>query len=206
MLGNYIFKRRRNRQNAVNFRRANARVKRECRSAKRRTWERFLNSLDLTMDVKYLWKKVNNLRNHRMDNFPTILNNGNNQTHPQQIADCFAEFWSSLSSDNAFNPAIINEKKELRINELDGYNENFNGMISKIDLFELNEVLKTLKGSTPADDKITYAMVRNSTAEFKYRLCELYNSILESGSFTHQWKTAILTPIPKPNKNPNQDS
>lgn len=46
-------------------------------------------------------------------------------------------------------------------------------------------------------------MVKNSPDLLKARLCDLYNSILVSGNFPHDWKTAILSPIPKPGKNPN---
>ena len=75
---------------------------------------------------------------------------------------------------------------------------NFKEMAYDINLIELNEVLRRLKGSTPAIDKITYAMIKNSPPEVKIRLCNLYNLILKSGIYPHQWKTAMLTPIPKP--------
>ena len=63
--------------------------------------------------------------------------------------------------------------------------------------------MKTLKGSTPARDNITYAMIRNAPDIIKIRLCELYNNILSTGIFPQDWKTAALSPIPKPGKNPN---
>ena len=64
--------------------------------------------------------------------------------------------------------------------------------------------MKTLKGSTPARDKITYLMIKKAPANLKSRLCKLYNKILENGVFPQDWKTTILTPIPKPGKDPNR--
>ena len=52
-------------------------------------------------------------------------------------------------------------------------------------------------------DKVTYAMVKNLPNTLKHRLCNLYSNILVSGVVPQDWKTAILSPIPKPGKNPN---
>ena len=68
-------------------------------------------------------------------------------------------------------------------------------MAYDINLIKLNEVLRALKGSTPAADKITYAKIKNSPSEVKMRLCNLYNLIIKSGIYPHQWTTARLTPI-----------
>ena len=46
-------------------------------------------------------------------------------------------------------------------------------------------------------------MVKNLPNTLKHRLCNLYSNILVSGVFPQDWKTAILSPIPKPGKNPN---
>lgn len=64
--------------------------------------------------------------------------------------------------------------------------------------------MRTLKGSTPSRDKITYSMIKSSPVCVKSRICRLYNKILATGTFPHDWKLAILTPIPKPGKNPCQ--
>ncbi|KAI8126735.1 putative RNA-directed DNA polymerase from transposon X-element [Lucilia cuprina] len=64
--------------------------------------------------------------------------------------------------------------------------------------------MMTLRGSTPARDKITYAMIKHSPHILKERLCQLYNRIMTTGVYPHDWKLAVLTPIPKPGKNQSQ--
>lgn len=199
-----LFKRHRSQSNGIEYRRACAKFKRESKSAKRLTWENFLNSLNPTMDVRFLWKKVNNLRADRQNNFPAICINNQNISHPKEIADNFADFWCSLSSDGAFDSEIVETKKNLDIDNLPQSSQQYRFLYGKITIFELNDTLKTLKGSTPARDKITYSMVKNAPISLKSRLCELYNKILENGVFPQDWKTAILSPIPKPGKSPNQ--
>lgn len=76
-------------------------------------------------------------------------------------------------------------------------------MSNPITVADLQNALKKCKGTTPGLDKITYPMIKNSSITFKLRLCKLYTTILIEGIYPHAWKHAILSPIPKPGKNPN---
>lgn len=197
-----LFRRVRNRENGLCYRRLCALVKRECKKAKRMTWARFLNSLNPFMDVRYLWGKINNLRNSRSDSFSSICLDGHVIAHPKKIADEFASFWSSLSSDVAFDQVVISTKRGLLIEDLSSTANFFPGLTQLVDVSELDETLGTLRGSTPSLDKLTYSMVRNAPFQIKRRLCNLFNNIISSGTFPHDWKLAILSPIPKHGKNP----
>lgn len=64
--------------------------------------------------------------------------------------------------------------------------------------------LQVLKGTTPGDDKITYSMLKSAADSLKNRICSLYNNILRTGIFPHDWKKAILKPIPKTSRNYHQ--
>ena len=70
------------------------------------------------MDVRYLWNKVNNLRNERINNFPIICINNENFAHPRTIAGEFAKYWTAVSSDTAFDANIVSSKKSLDIGKL----------------------------------------------------------------------------------------
>ena len=83
------FKRHRNHQNGIDFRRACALVKRESKSAKRLTWENFLNSLNPMLDVRTLWMRVKTIRTERRHQFPTIIDNDVVIDHPLDIANKF---------------------------------------------------------------------------------------------------------------------
>ncbi|KAI8125461.1 putative RNA-directed DNA polymerase from transposon X-element [Lucilia cuprina] len=156
------------------------------------------------MDIRVLWNKVGNLRSHKIDNFPTIFVDDNSFSHPLDIADNFANFWCNLGSDDAFDPEIIAGKENLKIENLTQMTSHFNELNQPVTIYELNEVMMTLRGSTPARDKITYAMIKHSPHILKERLCQLYNRIMTTGVYPHDWKLAVLTPIPKPGKNQSQ--
>lgn len=196
------FRRNRSSVNALNFRRACSIVKRECRNAKRLTWTNFLNSLNPNIDSRVLWTKVKNIRSDRITNFPVIYHADDVIQHPQEISNKFAQYWCSIGSDSTLNSDIVTEKQNFIFNE--NVPNRYPQMCEIISLSELNEVLRNAKGTTPSLDKITYSMIKNAPTIFKQRLCNLYNNILESGIYPHDWKVAVLSPIPKPGKNPNQ--
>ena len=134
------------------------------------------------MDVRYLWSKIKKLRTKRTNSFPTISFDGHFISYPQQIANGFANYWSSLSSNNSFEAEIITSKNNFEIGDLCPSGSNFMEMAYDINLIELNEVLRTLKSSTPAINKITYAIIKSSPPEVKI---ELYNSPSMEDGYTN---------------------
>ena len=137
-------------------------VKREFKIAKRKTRENFVNFLNPTMDI----------RSH------------NHFSHPLNIANCFSKCWYSLGSDNAFEPEVIARKKYLRMENPPERSYQFPEITAEITVSELSDVLKSLKGSIPGRDKITYLMIKFAPAVLKSRLCRLYNKILNTGFST----------------------
>ena len=178
-----FFKRCRSLTNVVHYTKLCAMFKRECEIARRKTWENFVNSLNPTMDIRFLWQKVNNLRTGRSTNFPTIFTNGNHFSHPLDIANCFSKSWYSLGSDNAFEPEIIARKKYLKMENPPERSYQFPEISAEITVSELTDVLRTLKGSTPGRNKITYSTIKFAPSVLKSRLCRLYSKILNTGFF-----------------------
>ena len=148
-----VFKRNRIQQLAVKYRKACAKKSLQNFQEGHKS---FLNLLNPSMDIRYLWSKIKNLRSNRANSFSTIFIDMDFISHPQQIANRFANYWSSLNSNKSFEA----------ISKLIIY-------VQYINLIELNELFRTLKGSTPTIDKITYATIKNSPPEVKERLCNL---------------------------------
>lgn len=198
-----IFLRHRSIQNSISYRRACAKVKYECIIAKRKTWENFLNSLNPMLDFRVLWSRVRGIRTEKIFNFPSIIEGNTTLTHSIDIANKFAEVWSSIGSDDRFELNIISRKNNF-INQLNTYDGTDSLLCTEIDIVEFNDTLKNTKGNTPSLDRITYSMIKNLPLAMKNRIIRLYNNILRTGIFPHDWKTALLTPIPKPGKSPNK--
>lgn len=65
-------------------------------------------------------------------------------------------------------------------------------------LHELLYVEKTGKDTAPGDDRLTYLMIKNSGEAAKTMLLALINATWRQGQLPDTWKTANVTPIPKP--------
>lgn len=62
-------------------------------------WCNFLNSLNLSLDVRSLWSKVKSLGSNYVEKFPHIIGNDNIIDNPNELANEFSKLWSSVSSD-----------------------------------------------------------------------------------------------------------
>ncbi|XP_017472296.1 PREDICTED: RNA-directed DNA polymerase from mobile element jockey-like [Rhagoletis zephyria] len=169
----------------LNYRRLCAQVRRACKKAKQETWKCFVNSLNPTIDAKTLWGKVRKIKSNTISSFPPIFTNSTAISHPKQKANHLARVWSSLGSNDKLGRCLTQQKLEA------------------VTLAELHLALKNAKGTSPGKDKITYAMVKNSSSVFKIRFCRLYSNILKTGIYPHDWKEAVLIPIPKLGRNQN---
>lgn len=79
------------------------------------------------------------------------------------------------------------------------------GINSPFSMNELQAALHNLKrNTTPGMDGITYTTLRNLPEHFLEPLLDQINQAWETGILPHEWKTALIIPIPKPGKPPNQ--
>lgn len=72
-----------------------------------------------------------------------------------------------------------------------------------ISTYEFDSTIFKMSGKTPGADKISYTILKNLPYALKNRLVNLYNDIFTSGVFPQAWKSALIIPIPKPNKPSN---
>ena len=92
----------------------------------------------------------------------------------------------------------------FQIDDLSESHNNLESITQSVRISELENTLKKCKGTTPSTDKITYSMIKNSCNLLKERICKLYTNILQTGIYPHDWKNALLVPIPKSGKNANR--
>ena len=82
--------------------------------------------------------------------------------------------------------------------------QSYISLLVNFSINDLHYVFNNAKGTTPSLDRTIYTMIKNTPIAFKNRLIKLYNNVLDSGIYPHDWKLSLLTPIPKPGKNPNK--
>ena len=93
---------------------------------------------------------------------------------------------------------LIEERKPVQIdvNDDSSYNE-------AITENAYNVALNSAKESAPGHSRITYSMLKHFYPEATKIIMKLYNRIFPQHSFPTTWKTSVVIPIPKPNKDPS---
>uniref|UniRef100_A0A1A9VXV1 Uncharacterized protein n=1 Tax=Glossina austeni TaxID=7395 RepID=A0A1A9VXV1_GLOAU len=112
------FKSHRSLENEIIYGRTYAMVKRDWLStikAKTQTWIHFLNYPNPSLHSGVLWNEVNKLSKSRTPAFSILILSDNPISNPQEIASEVDLFWSSLTSDNAFNSLVIASKRNTNM-------------------------------------------------------------------------------------------
>lgn len=77
-------------------------------------------------------------------------------------------------------------------------------LITPVTVTELQEHIKKLKIKAPGEDTIDNRLIKEASPEFHYQLCDLCTLCLHTAHFPKPWKSAVVTMIPKPGKDPHQ--
>lgn len=187
------------------YRKCNARFNREKKLAKTKSFEDFSGKLNPSSSTRDIWKGIQTLTGtYSPRNITTITTNNSTITESQEIALRFAQYISRSSETSNFPPQFI--ASSINIPEMNAANVTDTlalSLESDINLNEIDLALKTTKGNTPGFDKIDYAMIRKIPFSLKNRLLLLYNSIFNQGIIPQSFKTAVIVPILKPQKDPS---
>jgi len=123
-------------------------------------------------------------------------------TAPFEISNIFATTWSKYSEDCNFN-IQYRQQKAVSLEYVHAPGRlSLSAKQLEYDFteLELETALTKAKGKTPGHDRISYPMLKQLPATGKAELLNLYNNIFSVGQYPHVWKSAIIVPIPKPNK------
>lgn len=150
-------------------------------SKKREGWLSFCSSISPSTPTRFLW---GNIRKFRGCKQPF------SRTHPpsREWADSFMD---SLAPK--YVPSFLEINCSYCQNSSDPLDVPFS-------LVELKIVLSRVKDSSPGHDGIPYSFLRNACESFLSYYLDLVNSILISGIIPRLWKSQLIIPILKPNK------
>ncbi|XP_053968255.1 uncharacterized protein LOC128869678 isoform X1 [Anastrepha ludens] len=112
------FKAKKTPVSSLNYKKISAQVRRACKQAKKETWTCFVNSLNPTLDTKTIWTKVKKIKSSKTLDFPPIFENNDIHSHPEVIAEKFANLWSSIASNDNFSPQLIHEKTQINFSNV----------------------------------------------------------------------------------------
>ena len=169
--------------------------------AKNNSWIRFTESINEGTPTGVVWKRIRAVKGkYANQKISPFIENNNKFETKEEITNYFAKKWerqsSIINTSEDFKVRWERNKNKEIIND-GGEEEDYN---SSIELTEVREKLESCNPTAEGIDNITYQMLKKMDDEALKLIIDQFNTIWERGTIPKQWKTAILTPIPKPGK------
>lgn len=171
-----------------------------------KSWRELVGNISSKVTSSQMWGSVRTINGKKKDTtIYSLITENRNINEPTEIANALATEFQDQSSDEIHSEAFRERKVQADnipiVVPIDETNEGYNQVIARI---ELNQALADCKGSSPGSDYVHYDMVKHLTNTGIKELLILYNTILSTGTFPKCWKTAIVIPVKKIGKDPNQ--
>ena len=190
-------------QNLLAYRRLCAECRKTYNEAKKKSWADYVSSINANTTPKEMWQKIHKISGkYKTHPLPLLKTSTGEETKDTNVTSkIFAEAFSNVSNDSNYEEQFVTyknrkEREPVCFNSGDQsgpYNEDFS-------INELLAALRSTSESSPGEDRIVYSMIKNAHSSFQEHILNLYNRIYANRQFPTSWKTAIIIPIPKPNK------
>ena len=190
-------------ENLIAYKRCRARVKYLCKKARAESWKQFISSINQFTSLNKIWSKTKKISGKFSPKpHPILKVNDEIVDSKTDVANILAETFAAVSSSENYSLDFLRyknriESKTLQFDTQENYSYN-----EPLTIEEVTSCLSETQESAPGIDKITYAMIKNSHPTLIAAILQLYNKIFLEGHYPNRWRTAIIAPIPKPNKDP----
>ena len=195
-------KRNRTEINKIAYNRRKAQARYQFNKSRKQSYRDFISSINQRTSLHQIWKRVAKI-SKKFTSHPTpriSIGNDNYTNQPEEVAEILAQHFASVASDNNYSREFINyrntqERKPINFstNAHLIYNEPFSTK-------EFHHALMSTSESAPGQDLMTYSMIKNCHTTMHQAILNSFNKIFSEETFPEKWKTAIIIPIPKPNK------
>lgn len=179
------------------FRRARACAKFLIKEGKRRSWENYVSSISYLTPSKKVWEKIRRIQGTNLSFLRPISHNNTVLTNPYEIANAFADHFSSVSSSANHDAKFVEIKNSSERNVLDFCSASLEAYNKPFSMWEFEFALGKTKKTSPGSDNIHNLMLKNLNSHTKSLLLSVMNEIWEGDLFPSIWRRAILIPIPK---------
>ncbi len=192
-------------ENLKLFRLIRAKVKHQIKKAKKESWRKYTEKINITTPVSEIWSMIRKVDGkNTKPALSAIHDEETNQleTDPENIPNVLAKHFAQVSSSNNYTAKFKERKtkieKDFTIPPTDN-KQPYNNIFS---IEELELALISCNGSSLGPDDLHYDMIKKLPLTQKEHLLMHYNHIWTTRSFPHSWRESLIIPILKPNKDP----
>uniref|UniRef100_A0A6M2DJW2 Putative rna-directed dna polymerase from mobile element jockey-like isoform x3 n=1 Tax=Xenopsylla cheopis TaxID=163159 RepID=A0A6M2DJW2_XENCH len=168
-------------ENYINFKKTNAKTKLFLKKRKRDKWMEYTRSINSNTDPQNVWSQIRKFSNknsfNRVNRFLTV-----------DFSESLLKFYAP---DHVNNVIIQNNFQQ---------DQNLN--FKPFTVEELDNALKSRRNSAPGLDHIEYIMLKNNPTQAKNLLVDIFNNCIMEHWIPEEWKSIIIIPILKINKDP----
>lgn len=178
-----IYSKNMNLENFLKYKHVEAKTKRLLKNKKRQGWKNFCSSLSPEVPLSVVWNSIRRFKGSHVQTVPRPLSSEWVKEFADKLAPQTASNWNETEFTYSF--------------------KTLGWMDTHFNLVELREVLNDLTDSSPGVDGIPYSFIKNCDVTTLNYLLSVVNLIFDSGKIPSSWKTQIIVPILKPQKDPN---
>lgn len=175
---------------------------------KQKQWTAFYHQLDADTNPRTFWQKIKTINGDKTNNIiPVLKSQGqlieDNKTkailfrnHLQNVHSCpndplFDKDWKIIVDREM--------QKTVYPSNLTAVDHPLNRSVT---IEEIKSHLKKTKNKAPGEDNIDSTLIKQAPDEYLHLLSNLFTTCLMEGYFPLPWKSAVVTMIHKPGKDP----
>ena len=181
----------------VAFKRSRALFRRTVSEARTASWTEFLSSITGSVSSRVLWGRVCALSRRTTPRTVALRDGPATITDPGLVANMLATHFARQSSGASSDPLFVARRDQTACpaplpdpGSASAYNKPFT-------VRELRRALRSSSSSSPGADSIPFVFLQRMDKSQQAQLLQFYNYVYATG-FPHQWREAIVVPIPKP--------
>ncbi|GBO16986.1 putative RNA-directed DNA polymerase from transposon X-element [Araneus ventricosus] len=195
--------------NHIAFKRAKSFFRKIRRQSKNGSFQKYVGSIQGHLSSKRMWEKVRKILgdNKFYHGISFLQTNGQLVSHTKGIANTLGSAFANVSSGDSYSQTFIHYKKQQEKKRRIDFN-TLTSLAYNVDfsLHELRRAIRSSHPTTPGPDGIHYDMLKNLSIKSLGLLLILFNRIWNEHVFPMAWNRAIVIPILKPGKNPEDPS
>ena len=183
-------------------------VKEAVRKEKEERWKEYVDTLDATTNSREVWRTIRNIDGKsapRKDNEVLVVNK-KGYTDDKDKAKKFLQTYKQVSRiPRGREDRVIKRSNRKFLNSRP--TENLDDSESDITMQDLDRAIKdTDKGKAAGEDDIPNDFIHALGPKARKYMLHMFNRIWKGEEIPHKWRTAVIKPLLKEDKDPSQTS
>ena len=184
-------------------------------------WEELIQKTQsLYKEPKLFWNNIKRIMGGKSTDIPYLINErGEKIYNKKERAELFRKYWEQIFRISPEENREFDINNEIRVNNFLNSNRRrirshetsdlkrlieADSLIKPVQLYEIKFIIKEMKDKTPGESGIRKKIIEKLPTIALTKLRDIINHAISMGYFPERFKSAIITLVPKPNKDPTK--